>query len=129
MSQPIDAPDAPDDARSRSTAGKATLTTEPSMNARLEPRMVAASVPLGCVAAVVTRAIGGTAESVAIEPSFLATPKDAIDSVPRKGVSGRDFRDSSAISGNEPGCLRCFLGHTPRRQQAVHETDTGMPRR
>ena len=62
-------------------------------------------------------------------PSFLATPKDAIDSVPRKGVSGRDFRDSSAINGNEPGCLRCFLGHTPRRQQAVHETDTSMPRR
>jgi hypothetical protein len=25
--------------------------------------------------------------------------------------------------------LRCFLGHTPRRQQAVHETDTSMPRR
>ena len=48
MSQPIDAPEAPDDARSRSIAGRPTLTTEPSMKARLEPRMVAASVPVGC---------------------------------------------------------------------------------
>ena len=86
--------------------------------ARATPRARRA-FPWDASAAVVTRAIGGIAESVAMAPSFLATPKDAIDSVPRKGVSGRDFRDSSAIDGNEPGCLRCFLGHTPRRQRAA----------
>ena len=52
MSQPIEAPEAPDDARSRSIAGRLTLTTEPSMKARLEPRMVAASVPRGCFGVV-----------------------------------------------------------------------------
>jgi hypothetical protein len=30
------------------TTGYATLTTDPSMNARLEPRMLAASVARGC---------------------------------------------------------------------------------
>src|SRR5664280_1036570 len=46
MSHGIEAPFAP---RSRSMAGRPTLTTEPPMKARLEPRMVAASVPRGCV--------------------------------------------------------------------------------
>ena len=34
--------------RSRPKTGNATLTTDPSMKARLEPRMLAASVARGC---------------------------------------------------------------------------------
>src|SRR5580765_380280 len=47
--------------RSRPIAGRATLTTEPSMKARLEPRMVAASVPVGCAAGVAPAGRAATA--------------------------------------------------------------------
>src|SRR5450755_1048413 len=62
MSQAIEAPSAP---RLRSIAGRPTLTTEPSMKARLEPRIVAASVPDGCA---VTGDPGGAAATAAAMP-------------------------------------------------------------
>ena len=55
-------------------ADKATLTTEPSTKARLEARIVAVRIRLGCLAAVCPVAHRATAESQTEWTELMANP-------------------------------------------------------